>query len=270
MRLAAIEVQPATVGDWPWHHRAVGAWGPAIFSDDTTADIRADLRSWLETGLSDADAATRVLDGHDLSDPRVWLGLAAAQHLLGRLDPAVRGRALQIIDSGEDLEDWADAAPADRNARARALNRLRSQLAGPQPTRRVIPPKWRHHTDLLVGDLLRAPAETGSSIWLVVSTQPDRYGTHPFLRRLKEGTDQQVGSQPRNDDELPLDPEWREVWAVRLKRRDPDWRDVGFTLVGQSPFKAARTSSHLGFGWEVLLGHRSSGTNPFYGLIDWP
>jgi len=78
VRLAATEVQPATVGDWPWHHRAVGAWGPAIFSDDTTADIRADLRSWLETGLSDADAATRVLDGHDLSDPRVWLGLEAA------------------------------------------------------------------------------------------------------------------------------------------------------------------------------------------------
>jgi hypothetical protein len=247
----------------------VGVWGPAIFSDDTTADIRAIYRSWLETGLSDADAASRSLVGHDLDDPRVWLGLAATQQPLGRLDPAVRDRAVQIIDSGEDLIDWAEAAPADRKARARALNRLRAQLTGPQPAPRVIPPKWKHHTDLMVGDLLQAPAETGSSIWLVVSTQPGPDGTHPFLRRLAEGVDQHVASQPGVDAEVHLDSEWREVWAYRLRRRDPDWRDVGFTVVGTSPFRPDRTFSHAGYSWDELLGYLTSGTNPFNGLIDW-
>ena len=246
----------------------MGAWGPGIFSDDTTVDIRTDLRSWLETGLSDDDATMKVLEGQDLSDPRVWLGLAAAQHLLGRLDPAVRDRALQIIDSGEDLEDWADASPPDRTARARALNRLRAQLVGPQPARRVVAPKWKHHTDLLVGDLLRAPVATGSSIWLVVSTKPDRYGTHPFLRRVKGGTEPRVGGQLRDDEAVLFEPEWNEVWALRLRRRDPDWRDVGFTLVGRSAFDATRTFSNVGIGWDELLGHLTSGTTPFHRLID--
>lgn len=39
----------------------MGAWGPAIFSDDTACDIRSDYRELLEDGVDDAEATQRVI-----------------------------------------------------------------------------------------------------------------------------------------------------------------------------------------------------------------
>lgn len=68
----------------------MGAWGPAIFSDDTACDIRSDYRELLEDGVDDAEATRRVIAeyqhlGGDESHV-LWLALAAAQSALGRLD----------------------------------------------------------------------------------------------------------------------------------------------------------------------------------------
>ena len=71
----------------------MGAWGPAIFSDDTACDIRSDYRELLEDGVGDAEATRRVIADYQHLDQDeahvLWLALAAAQAALGRLDEAV-------------------------------------------------------------------------------------------------------------------------------------------------------------------------------------
>lgn len=42
----------------------MGAWGPAIFSDDTACDIRGDYRELLEDGVDDREATQRVIDAY--------------------------------------------------------------------------------------------------------------------------------------------------------------------------------------------------------------
>jgi hypothetical protein len=40
----------------------MGAWGPAIFSDDNAADLRDNYRKLIGDGMSGADATDKQLD----------------------------------------------------------------------------------------------------------------------------------------------------------------------------------------------------------------
>jgi hypothetical protein len=67
----------------------MGAWGTAVFSDDTASDIRGDYRALIEDHVPDDEATQRVIDGYGHLDPDqehlLWLALAAAQSQVGRL-----------------------------------------------------------------------------------------------------------------------------------------------------------------------------------------
>jgi hypothetical protein len=88
----------------------MGTWGPAIFSDDTASDIRGDYKDLLGDGLSPSDATDRILlewkDSIDDSDEQsvVWLALAVIQWKLGRLEERIKDKAIEVINSGCDLE----------------------------------------------------------------------------------------------------------------------------------------------------------------------
>ena len=63
----------------------MGAWGPALFSDDLACDVRDEYRGLIEDGIDD-DAATRQIlnsQADALNDPDegpvVWLALAVTQ-----------------------------------------------------------------------------------------------------------------------------------------------------------------------------------------------
>lgn len=117
----------------------VGSWGTAIFSDDFAADIRGDWREAIVDGEDPAEVTRRLVDryGQDGRDPdeRIvfWLALAAAQMETGRLDAAVRDRALALIDAGGDVARWREEGEALARQRERVLRRLAEQLRGPQP-----------------------------------------------------------------------------------------------------------------------------------------
>ena len=133
----------------------MGAWGPAIFSDDLAADVRVDgFESCLQGPgpTTDEEATRRVIDSYrDLDEeeePTLWLALAATQSSLGRLDEEVKRRALSVIDDGRGLEPWGEAGLKDLEKRKTALAKLRDQLVGPQPPRKTLRRPWRHATDL--------------------------------------------------------------------------------------------------------------------------
>jgi hypothetical protein len=182
----------------------MGAWGPGIFSDDTAADIRSGYRELLEDQLPDGVASQRVIEayrGLDADEVHVlWLALAAAQSGLGRLDPDVKARALDVIDNGLGLERWAEAGPTELRKRQAALTRLRDKLIGPQPPRRVVRRPWRHETDLQPGALLALPLDRGQlALARVLRVDDDRVGRrtdHGMARLERDGDPRRLAPAP--------------------------------------------------------------------------
>lgn len=120
----------------------MGAWGPAIFSDDTAADIRGEYRELLEDQIPDEEAAARIIEEYQHLDEDeahvLWLALAAAQAEVGRLEDHVKAVALDVIDSDRGLELWEEAGPKELAKRKAALAKLRAELTGPQVPRKAL------------------------------------------------------------------------------------------------------------------------------------
>ena len=115
----------------------MGAWGTAIFSEDSASDVRDEWREAILDGLSPEDATQRLLETFDDhleeadTERLFWMALAAAQMETGRLLPDVCDRALAIIDGGGDVDRWredGDESLARQRARTRAFG---SEVARP-------------------------------------------------------------------------------------------------------------------------------------------
>ncbi len=149
----------------------MGTWGTAIFSDDLAADIRDSFVDLVAEGLSPADATQRMVgelkDILAAEDDAIvfWLALAATQWKLGRLLEDVRERAIQIIDSGEELRRWEGSYIKQRQ---KHLAKLRAQLLTPPPTPRKIKPFPKSSTDLRVGDIVVFRLDEHTSVLLCV------------------------------------------------------------------------------------------------------
>lgn len=252
----------------------MGTWGTGLFASDTACDVRDTYRALLDSGVDDDRSMQEVLEAFGTDEPQVWLALDASQSRLGRLNDQVLARAVQIIDSGEDLADWDDPTGQLRRDRARALSRLRTTITGPQPTRRAIKPKWRHHTDLQVGDVLRHTSTDASSLWIVVEVKPHPTGTHPRVRRLSDHDSMPASATEVWDlvcsGEVFAEPGWHEIWAVRTRQRDPDWSRAGFAkLTGTASFDAAvlPRCGYIGIDWHEINSAVVDRRNPFEGLF---
>ncbi|SDF08085.1 hypothetical protein SAMN05660485_02469 [Blastococcus fimeti] len=173
--------------------------------------------------------------------PVLWLALAAAQSRLGRLEPEVRDRALVVIDSGEDLVSWQRLGPEAAAGRTSILAVLRAQLTGPQGPHRAVRRPYRYVTDLEPGDVLVWRASTGVVVPLrVVQVRDERAMAEPVLEQLAwDGSgvppEEVLAALPR----APTPGHARGAhWAgplyrpFKLRRRDPDWPDLGFTVCG--------------------------------------
>lgn len=58
---------------------------------------------------------------HAEDDAVIWLALAVSQSQLGRLDPAVAARALQVLDNDEDIDIWEYEGSATVRRRRRGI-----------------------------------------------------------------------------------------------------------------------------------------------------
>src|SRR5262245_32153824 len=105
----------------------MGVLGTAIFSDDLAADVRDAFTDYVAQGLNAAAATEKLIaeSASSLEDdeeaPVFWLALAATQWKLGRLIDNVRDRALQVIDSGEDLRRWKESDKSTIEKRKKQL-----------------------------------------------------------------------------------------------------------------------------------------------------
>ncbi|MEJ7831658.1 MAG: hypothetical protein WKF79_01990 [Nocardioides sp.] len=213
----------------------MGAWGPAIFSDDVACDIRSDYRELLEDGADDADATIRVIaDYQHLDEDQVhvlWLALGSAQSALGRLDETVKAEALRIIDDGTGLELWAEAGTKELARRKAALAKLRDTLTGPQKTPAGVRKPWSHETDLSPGDVLAYALPDGTrAIFRVARLDQHRVGTAPILRRLNWAKpsvpmNQKIAKLKPLPETRPMDDNPSVSFRVaRHRKKDEDWK----------------------------------------------
>ena len=223
--------------------------GPGIFDDDLACDVRDGYRHLLEDRVPDDEATRRAIvewQGLDAEEePVFWLALAATQFRVGRLTDAVRGRALDVIDSGRDLVRWQELGPGPTAERGAVLASLRSQLTGPQPPRRAVRRPWRYVTDLNPGDVLSWTASTGLVVLLrVIQIRETREDAKPILEQLAwdaayvPPTDVLAGL-PRAPASPPDPLGGHRAGPIygpfKFTRRDPDWADVGLTRCASVP-----------------------------------
>jgi hypothetical protein len=154
----------------------MGAWGTAIFADDTALDVRDEWRDAILEGLDAEDATARLVQSFEdnLVDDEdtqklFWMVLAAAQFETGRLLPEVRDRALAIIEAGGDVDRWReDGDDVSARQRGRVLERLAAKLRGPQPKPKRLrrPPQLSLPFD--VGDVVRVHDEDDNEALVAV------------------------------------------------------------------------------------------------------
>lgn len=142
----------------------MGAWGPSIFANDTSCDVRDMYEELLCYGHTPESAEQHVMEefvmdiNHPEDDPDAWLALAATEWRCGRmLSEKVRQVALQLMDQPEALAQWE--TEKQKRSRRKALDQLREQLNAPLPRPKSLKPLPAVHSPWSVGDVvaLRLP-----------------------------------------------------------------------------------------------------------------
>ncbi len=164
----------------------MGAWGTAISSNDTYADVYADFFDLYNEGWEVKDVSKKLVEdnseviGDEDDANNFWFALAKAQWECKQLDGDVFQRVKQIIESGEDLEVWRNlgASNGDLKKRKAALDKFLVQLQTdkPKPRRRkkkrIVEPVYKK------GDCLAYKLENGNYGGAIVleAVNGDEYG----------------------------------------------------------------------------------------------
>ncbi|MDF2679107.1 MAG: hypothetical protein K0R47_297 [Brevibacillus sp.] len=166
----------------------MGAWGPAIFSDDIACDIRDEYKDLLGDGHT-GEAATNILLERwedEINDPEIgivfWLALSATQWKVGRLEEWVKTKAIEVIENGSDLQRWrAEGDPKLVKQRETALLKLKEKLNQPQSQPKKIKKAYKSATDLDVGDAISYRLLSGQYVvFRVIGHHEDAGGIDPI------------------------------------------------------------------------------------------
>jgi hypothetical protein len=112
----------------------MGTWGAGIFENDVALDIRDDFEQDVADGLNVYEATRKALEewGEALDDmdngPVIYLALAALQVECGEVYRSIREKALEIINSGQELERWREN-PDLQPERRKVLEELKGKLS---------------------------------------------------------------------------------------------------------------------------------------------
>lgn len=119
----------------------MGAWGTAISSNDTYADIYDEFFDLYNDGQSVEDISKKLIADNQetINEPddsnNFWFALAKAQWECKQLDTDILERVKQIIETGSDLEVWRrlDADEKDIKKRKVVLDKFLADLQTERP-----------------------------------------------------------------------------------------------------------------------------------------
>ena len=123
----------------------MGTWGPGLYSNDIAKDLKSTITAvsglpFNTNELVDIIASSfpeAANDADDEDHTTFWLVLADQFHRKGIVHPDLFDRAIDIVDSGKDLNmpSVTEMRASDQRKREEALSKLRNQLAKPAPSK---------------------------------------------------------------------------------------------------------------------------------------
>ena len=162
----------------------MGTWGPGLYSNDIAKDLKSTITAvarlpFNTDELVDIIASSFPEAANDSDDDdytTFWLVLADQFHRKGISHPDLFHRAMDIVDSGKDLNapSITEMGAADQRKREKALNKLRNQLTQPAP------PKTRKTLSkpqpliLKIGDVVTFPIVEREDV--LIRTLPKHLG----------------------------------------------------------------------------------------------
>ncbi len=154
----------------------MGAWGTAISSNDTYADIYAEFFDMYNDGLEAAEISKKLIsdnleliNDHEDSN-NFWFALAKAQWECKQLDNEILNRVKTIIEMGNDLKVWRqlDADEKDIKKRKVVLDKFLTDLQTERPKTKSRKKKIIRQPVFKKGDCLTFKLENGNYGGVVV------------------------------------------------------------------------------------------------------
>jgi len=148
----------------------MGAWGTAISSNDTYADIYGEFFDLYNDGLDVAEISKKLIADNqetinDTDDSNnFWFVLAKAQWECKQLDKDIFDRVKKVIETGVDLEVWRqlDADEMDIKKRKAVLDKFLADLQTDRPKAKSRKKKIIRQPVFEKGDCLSFKLENGN------------------------------------------------------------------------------------------------------------
>jgi hypothetical protein len=148
----------------------MGAWGTAISSNDTYADIYSYFFDLYNDGLDVAEISKKLISDNqetinDTSDSNnFWFALAKAQWECKQLDKEIFDRVKKVIETGADLEVWRqlEANEKDIKKRKAVLDKFLADLQTERPKAKSRKKKIIRQPVFEKGDCLTFKLENGN------------------------------------------------------------------------------------------------------------
>ncbi len=148
----------------------MGAWGTAISSNDTYADIYSEFFDLYNDGLDVAEISKKLIADsqetiNDTGDcNNFWFALAKAQWECKQLDKDIFDQVKKVIETGADLEVWRqlDADEKDIKKRKVVLDKFLADLQTERPKAKSRKKKIIRQPVFEKGDCLTFKFENGN------------------------------------------------------------------------------------------------------------
>lgn len=140
----------------------MGAWGPAIFSDDLAEDIRHEYNVLLSFGKENDEVEEILMDYYaeifgcrDPDESVFWYALALCEWKKGRLSERAKKNALYCLEHGNDLERWNfPGNEKNYKKRLQVLKDFKNTILSPMPEKKKVRKPTVHHCPWKAGSLL--------------------------------------------------------------------------------------------------------------------
>lgn len=135
----------------------MGTWGPGLYSNDISEDVKVTYMDQLRRGKSNEEIIETIIKEYakEIEDEEdainFWLALADTQWKVGRLLPLVKEQALKYLESPRCIDKWIGTK--ELNKRKTVIVKLRNQLNSPTPPEKRIPQYRLYTCEWEIGDV---------------------------------------------------------------------------------------------------------------------
>ena len=165
----------------------MGTWGPNLYQNDTSLDVKDEFEKLYNEGKNVQEITDilteeyKSLFGDIKEEPLFWLALADTQWEFGVLLPVVKEKALYWIDESVNMLIFKSINTSAKENRIKNLNGLRVKLLSTQPKVKKITKKRIYKCQWKYGDVFAYRLESD------LAKEKGLYGRYFLIQKVDEG-----------------------------------------------------------------------------------